>query len=168
MPQRSVIIPDPFRFAADGRSLSGVLPLAELSRLADVLMDKSGEVRFGLTGEMGLDRKPRMRLVVSGVLTVSCQRCLGAMEWPLEIDALFELVRPGQPIPEEELEEDEFDAIEATPDMDVLALVEDEIVLAVPIAPRHENCDTPRPGGGDSKKSPFASLEALRKSDSAE
>lgn len=168
MPQRSVIIPDPFRFAAESRSLTGVVPLAEFSRLADVLQEKSGEVRFGLTGDVGIDRKPRLRLTVTGAMTLRCQRCLGAMSWPLEIDALFELVRPGQPIPEEELEEDAFDAIEATPDMDVLALVEDEIVLAVPIAPRHEDCDAPRPDGGASKESPFASLVKLRKTDSAD
>ncbi|NMG44221.1 metal-binding protein [Aromatoleum toluvorans] len=167
MPQRSVI-PDPFKFAAEGRSLTGAIPLAELSRLADVLLDKSGEVQFSLAGEMGIDRKPRMRLAITGELRVRCQRCLSSMAWPLGVDVLFELVRPGQPIPEDELEEDEFDAIEATPDMDVRALVEDEIVLAVPIAPRHEECEAPRPDGGAVKESPFASLEKLRKTDSAE
>lgn len=167
MPQRSVL-PDPFKFAAEGRSLSGAIPLAQLSRLSDVLLDKSGSVQFSLIGEMGIDRRPRMRLSISGELQVRCQRCLASMVWPLELDARFELVRPGQPIADDELEEDEFDAIEATPDMDVTALVEDEIVLAVPIAPRHENCEAPRPDGGAVKKSPFASLEKLRKNDGAE
>lgn len=167
MPQRSVI-PDPFKFAAEGRSLTGTIPLAELSRLADVLLDKTGEVQFSLVGEMGIDRKPRMRLAISGELSVRCQRCLGSMAWPLRVEALLELVRPGQPIPEDELEEDEFDAIEATPDMDVAALVEDEIVLVAPIAPRHEQCEAPRPDGGAVKESPFASLGKLRKTDSAE
>ncbi|MCC4117839.1 YceD family protein [Aromatoleum toluclasticum] len=167
MPQRSVL-PDPFKFAAEGRSLSGVIPLAELRRLGDVLLDKSGSVQFSLVGEMGVDRKPRMRLAVSGELQVRCQRCLSSMVWPLELDALFELVRPGQSIADDELEEDGFDAIEATPDMDVTAFVEDEIVLAVPIAPRHEMCEAPRPDGGAIKESPFASLEKLRKTDGAE
>jgi len=167
MPQRSVL-PDPFKFAAEGRSLSGAIRLADLPRLGDVLLDKSGSVQFSLVGEVGIDRKPRMRLAISGELQVRCQRCLGSMVWPLEVDALFELVRPGQPIADDELEEDEFDAIEATPDMDVTALVEDEIVLAVPIAPRHEKCEAPRPDGGAVKESPFASLEKLRKTDGAE
>lgn len=167
MPQRSVL-PDPFKFAAEGRSLSGVIPLLELPRLGDVLLDKSGSVQFSLVGEVGIDRKPRMRLRISCELQVRCQRCLGSMVWPLELDSLFELVRPGQPIADDELEEDEFDAIEATPDMDVTALVEDEIVLAVPIAPRHEKCEAPRPDGGAVKESPFASLEKLRKTDGAE
>ncbi|NMG31462.1 YceD family protein [Aromatoleum evansii] len=167
MPQRS-ILPDPFKFAAEGRSLSAIIPLADLPRLGDVLLDTSGSVQFSLVGEMGLDRRPRMRLVISGELQVRCQRCLGPMIWPLGVDVLFELVRPGQPIADDELEEDAFDAIEAMPDMDVTALVEDEIVLAVPIAPRHEKCEAPRPDGGAVKESPFASLEKLRKNDGAE
>ncbi|NMG74051.1 YceD family protein [Aromatoleum diolicum] len=167
MPQRSVI-PDPFKFAAEGRSLSGKIALADMPRLMDALQEQSGEVFFSLRGEQGIDRKARLRLAISGVLGTRCQRCLGSMEWPLQIDALFELVRPGQPIPEEELEEDAFDAIEATPDMDVLALVEDEIVLAVPIAPRHGSCDAPHPEGGAAEESPFAALVKLRRTDSAD
>lgn len=161
------LIPDPFKFAAEGRKLSGTIPSADLRRLADVLLDASGEVAYELSGELGVDRKPRLRLRATGVFPLQCQRCLGRMEWPLNIETLLELVRPGQAIPEGELENDEFDVIEATPDLDVRALVEDEIVLAVPIAPRHEKCDVPRPSDGAEKKSPFAALEKLRKSDSA-
>jgi uncharacterized protein len=167
MSQRAVIS-DPFKFAAEGRSLAGKVALARLERLADVLVDTDGEVAYRLVGEFGADRRYRLRLVATGLLRLSCQRCLGGIDWPLEIDTLLQLVRPGEPIPEEELEIDEFDAIEAGPDMDVLALVEDEIVLAVPIAPRHENCDAPRPSGGVKKESPFAALAKLRKSDGAQ
>lgn len=166
MPQRS-LIPDPFRFASEGRSLSGEIALAGLARLADVLVERSGSLAYRVSGTVGVDRKPMLSLQVSGKLVLKCQRCLGPMEWPVAIDTLFELVRPGQAIPDEELEEDAYDAIEAEPDMDVLALVEDEIVLAVPIAPRHEDCDAPRPVGGAEKESPFSKLSGLRKTGGA-
>ncbi len=167
MPRRSVI-PDPFRFAAEGGSVSGAIALADLGRLSDVLVDTSGEATYSLVGEFGLGRKARLRLTAAGMLWMRCQRCLGRLEWPLDIEVVLELVRPGQSIPDDELENDEFDAIEAVPDLDVLALVEDEIVLAVPIAPRHESCDAPRPVKGSEKESPFASLVKLRKNDGAE
>ena len=167
MPRRSVI-PDPFRFAADGGSVSGTIALTDLARLSDVLVDTAGEVAYKLVGDFGLDRRARLNLTAAGVLPLRCQRCLARMEWPLDIEVVLELVRPGQQIPEDELENDEFDAIEASPDLDVLALVEDEIVLAVPIAPRHESCDAPRPVKGSEKESPFASLVKLRKKDGAE
>lgn len=167
MPRRSVI-PDPFKFAAEGASVAGTIPLAGLKRLADVLLDTAGEIEYVLSGEFGPDRRARLRLKATGVLPMQCQRCLTRMEWPLNIEVVLELVRPGQSIPDEELENDEFDAIEATPDLDVLALVEDEVVLAVPIAPRHENCDVPLPQAGVEKESPFASLVKLRKNDDAQ
>lgn len=132
------------------------------------MADRAGEVVYELAGEIGPDRKPRLVLLASGLLVLRCQRCLGAMQWPLKLASVLQLVRPGQPIPDEELERDEFDAIEATPDMDVVALVEDEIVLAVPIAPRHEDCDVPRPSDGVEQESPFAALARLRKGSGAD
>ena len=164
MPERSVI-PDPFKFAAEGQSISGEVPLADLGRLSDVLVDRQGKASYSVTGEFGRDRQARLRVKASGMLPVQCQRCLGRMEWPLDIERVLELVRKGQPIPDEELENDEFDAIEATADMDVLAVIEDEVVLAMPIAPRHEHCDVPHPSEGvATKESPFAALDKLRKS----
>lgn len=164
MPERSVI-PDPFKFAAEGQSISGGVPLANLGRLADLLVDQQGTVSYSVAGELGRDRQARLRVKASGMLPMQCQRCLGRMEWPLDIETVLELVRKGQPIPDEELENDEFDAIEATVDMDALALVEDEVVLAMPIAPRHEDCDVPHPSEGvATRESPFATLDRLRKS----
>lgn len=163
MPERSVI-PDPFRFAIDGQGVSGEVPLADLARLADMLVDQQGKMSYSVTGELGQDRQARLRIKASGMLSMQCQRCLGRMEWRLDIERVLGLVRKGQPIPDEELENDEFDAIEATGDMDTLALVEDEVVLAMPIAPRHERCDVPYPSEGVAKKeSPFASLGSFRK-----
>ena len=166
MPQRR-LIPDSFKFAAEGRSLAGTVALSDLPRLVDLLVDRTGELAYRISGEVGIDRRSYLRLSVSGALMLQCQRCLGGMEWPLRLDVTFELVRPGQVIPDEELEEDAYDAIEAVPDMDVLALVEDEIVLAVPIAPRHESCDARRPAGGSIKESPFSALAGLRKNGGA-
>lgn len=137
--------------------------MAELSRLAEVVVDAAGAVSYELVGEAGIGRSPALRFRASAVLQLCCQRCLNAMEWPLDRESVLELVKPGAPIPDDELENDEADAIEAVPDMDVLALVEDELLLAVPLAPRHESCDPPRPLGGADKESPFAALAKLRK-----
>lgn len=160
---RAGIISDPFRFVAEGGALSGRVALAEFGRLADVLSDRQGEVSYVVSTETGADGDPFLRLKASAVLSLQCQRCLNAMAWPLELDSLLRLVRPGVQIPDEELEIEAFDTIEATADMDVLALLEDEVLLAVPIAPRHESCESPRPPGGAEKESPFAALAKLRK-----
>ncbi|PTD97888.1 metal-binding protein [Pseudothauera lacus] len=157
-----VKLADPIKFARDARVARGEVAVAELGRLVDVLSDGSGMVSWVLQGELGEDRKPRLLLSASGVLQLRCQRCLGGLSWPLELSSRLLVVPVGQPIPDEELEDDAQDAIEAVADMDVVALVEEEILLALPIAPRHDDCEVPRPRGGDQRKSPFAVLAGLK------
>ncbi len=162
MSQRSVIS-DPFKFASERRSLSGNVPVAALSRLADVLADSAGELSWRIDGESTPDGGPLLSVSVTGRLHLCCQRCLGAFEWPVKIDSTLKLVRPGTEIPDDELEIDEYDAIEAPADMDALALIEEELLLAMPVAPRHEICDALPPSGGSGKESSFAALSKLQK-----
>ncbi len=162
------IVSDPFRFAAEGRSLSGTVPLLRLGRLADILFRNEGDVSFTLSGSVAVDGKDFLRLAASGVLTLQCQRCLSRLDWNLALESVLHLVSPGTPIPDEELEIDSFDTIEAVSDMDVLALLEEEIMLAVPIVPRHDDCEAPHPEGTAEKESPFAALAGLRRNSGAQ
>ncbi len=158
----STTIADPFRFAADGRHIDAEVEVAKLERLADSLADPAGVLRFSVEGSLDEERRPRLRLVVGGSLTLRCQRCLGGLQWPVDIEVLLQPVREGEEIPDEELEDDEVDALEVGSDLDVIGLVEEEVLLALPIAPRHDDCQPPRPDGGVQKESPFAGLAALR------
>jgi uncharacterized protein len=158
---RQGVLSDPIRFALDARRLSGVVKLEALVRLMDALLDTSGELEYSLVGEQGVDGKPYLRLSAKGVLGLQCQRCLERVDWPIEVERLLQLVPAGVPIPDEELENDTFDAIEATPGMDALELLEDEVMLCLPIAPRHESCESPRPKDGAEKESAFAALASL-------
>lgn len=159
---QSVVIADPFRFAAEARSLVGKVGVGALGRLADLLAGTNGEVQYRIDGDTDGQGKPRLRLVASGRLELRCQRCLDGLGWDLALESVLQPVRPGQDIPDEELEDDEVDAFEIESDLDVIGLVEDEILLALPIAPRHEQCEQPRPADGEGKKSPFAVLAGLR------
>lgn len=162
MSQRCVI-PDAFKFAADGRRLEGRISLAECSRLVEMTTSAEGEIAYVLAGAQGDDGKWQFELELSGTLRLVCQRCLTEMAWPFELASTLLLVRPGEEIPEDELEDDTRDAIEVQPDLDVKQLVEDEILLAVPIVLRHERCEAPLPSGGATKESPFAALSGLKK-----
>ena len=68
----------------------------------------------------------------------------------------------GTEWPEGELEEDAFDAIEASQEMVVGSLIEDEVLLALPISPRHDVCGTPRMKDLQQETSPFAVLRNLK------
>jgi uncharacterized protein len=73
-------------------------------------------------------------------------------------------VAPGDAWPDEDLADDEADAIAADKMQSVLALIEDEVLLALPIAPTHAACESPVASNGNGKQSPFALLAKLKKS----
>ncbi len=162
---KQILLPDPIRFAVDFRQQSGVVAVQELDRLTDLLFDAQGQISYSVVGEKGEDGKAYLMLSVSGEFGLRCQRCLERVDWVLDVERLFQLVPPGVEIPDDELEDDRYDAIVAEPGLDVLALVEDEVLLSLPIAPVHESCERPRPEGGVAKESPFAALASLRGKD---
>ncbi|MCL1860486.1 MAG: YceD family protein [Proteobacteria bacterium] len=160
-------IVDVFRFAANSGALEGEVPVARLGRLSDQLAADEGLVCWQLSGSLDAEGKPRLDLVMNGRLVLRCQRCLGGLDWNLAIRTALLPVRVGQNVPEDELENDEVDAVEVDGDdpFDVLSLVEDEIILALPIAPRHADCGMPEAvgtNGGARGQLPFASLAGLR------
>ena len=160
MSQQLVI--DPQRFVREARQLQGSLELAQLPRLHDLLAQVAGGVQYrlqGLTGERG---QSRLHLEVSGVLPLICQRCLGAVQEELDIATLLELVPEGVELTQEELEDDSLDFLPVAGALDVLALIEDEILLALPVAPRHEACDLPSDADAGERPHPFAALSALK------
>lgn len=159
---RRCVLSDPIRFALDECNLQGRVALADMARLSDVLVEAVGEAVWALTGERDVSGKPFLRLEVRAQPVVRCQRCLTGLEWEFEHVSVLRLVRPGTPIGDEDLENDEYDTIEAQPDLDVIALIEEEMLLALPYAPVHESCEPPRPQGGNDKKSPFDILASLR------
>lgn len=158
---RAVI--DSLEFARAGGRLAGSVAVADLGRLADALADGSGELDCSLDGGRDEDGKPYLHLQVNGVLRLACQRCLSALPFDVHVDSRLLPMAPGQEWPDEELSDDASDMIEADAALSVMSLIEDEVLLALPIAPRHEDCRPPSAAGGDSKPSPFAALADLKK-----
>jgi uncharacterized protein len=153
---------DSVEFARRHRRLAGVLELAALTRLADVLLDTGGHVRFELWGEWAPEEEAFLCLEIDAVLHLRCQRCLRALEHPLRTRSRLMLVLPGQDWPDEALEDDSFDPIEADRQLDVASLVEDEILLGLPQAPRHERCEMAKAAGNGETVTPFAVLASLK------
>jgi uncharacterized protein len=163
---------DSLEFAREGRGLEGEIAVAALKRLADVVVEPVGELRCSLQGVGSIrrrDGKPGLELEVSGMLRLRCQRCLQVMDFPLEVSSRLLPIAAGEPWPDEEDEEDraavpdeEWDAIEASHEQSVLDLVEDEVLLALPIVPRHDACEPPAATRDEHEPSPFAVLAKLK------
>jgi uncharacterized protein len=161
MSARAVI--DGLEFARTGSEMRGEVPVAMLGRLADELYDDSGILQYTLAGQLDGRQRPRLRLQVTGTLNLRCQRCLGSLEF--SVDQVSNLLLLERKSGGAEAELDDLDAIAADPEMDVWSLVEDEVLLAQPMAPRHAEgaCAVMLGGGKDAAASPFAVLAGLKK-----
>jgi uncharacterized protein len=148
--------------ARDGRRVQATVPVESFGRLVESLLEPVGTMTFEFQGERDDEGKLYVDLSIRGDLVLQCQRCLEAVVWPCEVQNRLLLLRPGEALPEDELENDEIDALEVEPSTDLLALVEDEVLLAMPLVPRHNDCEPPVKAGVDEEISPFAVLRQLR------
>ena len=137
--------------------------LAELPRLADVLVTTTGFLSVRLEGWRDDAGKSWLQVDIAGEPVLCCQRCLGGVKFPLAISSRLQLMAPGEEWPDDDLADDSADAITAEKALAVLSLIEDEVLLALPIAPRHEQCESPSANAAEHGSSPFAALSALKK-----
>lgn len=161
-PLRDVCI-NSLEFARDKGALAGIVELADLSRLSELLWNKNGSLNVELTGRRDSEHRAWLELKVSGEIELICQRCLTGVSFPVQIISRLQLMSPGQVWPDEDLTDDRIDAIDADEALAVLLLAEDEVLLALPIAPMHESCEPPEAADKEQEPSPFAALAALRK-----
>lgn len=150
---------DGFRFSEFGEVLRGVWPIADFTRLPDVLHDTAGELEYAVSGRHDAKGRPALRIELRGILRLTCQRCLEPLEFPLAVDALLTLARRQSEIDADPLDSD-FERVVGSKDMAVRGLLEDELLLGVPVAPRHPRCAAGRPGS-DEGGSPFDKLRGL-------
>ncbi|MBL8473570.1 MAG: DUF177 domain-containing protein [Rhodocyclaceae bacterium] len=155
---------DPLAFARAGASVAMQFGARELDRLAEAGAVLLAPLDIELAGRRDDEGKCWLDMAVRGTLQLQCQRCLQPMTWTLDTRACLLLVPPGMPWPEDELEDDRYDAIEALPEMDARGLAEDEALLCLPMAPTHTACELPADAAGDAGDKPFAALGRLRRS----
>jgi uncharacterized protein len=129
---------DPIRFAREATSRSGEFVFTELDRLRDELACEQGVVRWRLEGVL-VGGRPAMRLLVEANPTLVCQRCLGPYVHSLHSEGLIFLARNETELARWESDDPLLDAIVAEEALDVRMLIEDEILLSLPVVPHHED-----------------------------
>jgi uncharacterized protein len=157
---------DSMAFARDASRLRGTVAIAKLPRLHDVLFDQSGEIAYNLTGTVNKDGIASLRLDITAELLMICQRCLGPVQFTLKSVRNFELVAVAQELGDPAEESDDTERIHADANLDVIALIEDEAILCLPMVAGHRAgaCSAPVVAGGESeRKSPFNSLAVLKR-----
>lgn len=162
-------------FAEEGARLSGQQPLSAFERLAAEAPGRGGDrlVSWQAQGQL---RNPRhvhpevwLSLQVEAVLPLTCQRCLAPVDVPVSIDRAFRFVADEEQAAAQD-DESEEDLLALSRSFDLLALLEDEVLMDLPLVPRHDACPQPLPAPVDDRAdesesvrpNPFAVLQRLK------
>ncbi len=163
-------------FAEDGAQLSGQTPLSAFERLMAETEGRGGErlINWEARGEIRnpLHVHPHLwlHLRAGACLSLACQRCLSPVDVEVTVDRSFRFVADER-MAEAEDDASEEDLLALSRSFDLLGLVEDEMLMDLPLVPRHEHCPEPLPAPVDdlfdevesSKPNPFAVLGRLKK-----
>ena len=167
-------------FAQAGVPLVELTPLQNLERLAQEIQGPAGDltVNWRATGELraraGVEDDVWLHLEAKTSVPLTCQRCMGPVATALEIDQWYRFVA-DENIAMAEDDASEEDLLVMTPQFDLLAVIEDELLMAMPLVPMHETCPVspvfsageaelaPPKGEAEAKPHPFAALAQLKK-----
>jgi uncharacterized protein len=156
---------DPVRFAREESHVTGVLKLDLLPRLADVLFDHEGGVIYAVAGYTTGNGQPALHIRLQANLGLRCQRCLERLPLQFDTERDVVLVAGAGEVAAGDEEDDDIDTIPGVASLDLLDLIEQEVVLSLPMAPRHaeDGCATqPSAAAVTVQDSPFSALAGLK------
>ncbi|MHB8346200.1 MAG: YceD family protein [Acidiferrobacterales bacterium] len=141
----SAILPaaiDPIRLADEGSNLQGVVPVQAMSRLLELCRNPAAMVEVSLRFGRGTHGR-MMEGAITTRLQLTCQRCLGVLEQDVVVTMHLGLLQTGES--HSGLAED-ADFIDVAPPVSLPELVEEEILLALPMTPMHPQGECPTAG----------------------
>lgn len=157
---------DPTLISAKPQVWKGSFAAADLERLEGAIADEDGELRYEITAVLDRQRRRTLSCIIEGFVFLICQNTLEAFRHEISIRDRLILVDDESGLPSVEEESEDEDYVVADEPLDVRDLVEDAVLLSLPMIPR-------KPGAeGVAKKeaqeaprtSPFAALASLKKS----
>ena len=189
---------DLFEFARSGRQAAGLVRVSQLPRMLNEVPAEAPERESAFTWQAEGTTQPELqddgtegpqpylRLAIHGAAWLECQRCLAPYKQAFNVDATYRIVNTEAEAEEFPLDEDEVDVIVGSTHFDLIDLIEEELLLNLPLVPKHDVCpevheslvsgvageegegdeageDGAEEGGEPDRPNPFAALEALKK-----
>ena len=143
---------------------AGTFRPADLERLEDSLANGEGELNYRITAGLDPQRRQVLSCIIEGFVFLTCQSSLEAFRHEISVQDRLVLVESESRLPPVEEESDVEDYLVADEPLDIRDLVEDAVLLALPMVPRKPGLEEAR--GGDAKPaakaSPFAVLASLK------
>lgn len=155
------------------RGFEGRLPLSSMPRLGEALLDTEGEVAFALDFDRDALKVPYVELRIDAALPLLCQRTLQRFLLPVQVVQRLGLLAADAEEAAEAALPPGYEALQVAEDgaLRPLELVEDELILAVPVVPVMPGSegverDWPVTEDEELRANPFSALQGLKKLES--
>lgn len=164
------------RFAKEGAELEGRWPLRGFGRLGETAAAEqppgpddavSWQARGERRSARGEEPQTWLHLEASCRLALQCQRCLQPVATELAVQRELRFVAGEDAAAQLDADSD-YDVLALSRALDLRELVEDELLLALPLVPLHEVCPEPLPFVNEEDAAadhPFAGLASLKRGD---
>lgn len=163
----SAFVIDAFEFSRLKERREGDVSIADMARLSAESVNKTASLHWSLQGGADSLNHPQLILHVSGAIELMCQRCMTPLKFAVESESVLILAKTDERADEIDalLADDTVDVIVGSKTLNIMELIEDEALLAIPLAPKHDVC--PENASlddlmGTKKVSPFAVLKGLK------
>jgi uncharacterized protein len=160
---------DAFDLSLRRATLAGSTDVSAMPRAIDRLAPDGGtsELSWRISGVVDARGRPALEIRLDGCVPLECQRCLQPFAWPVAQRTLLLLARDERELAVLDAEDDEHEVLLANAPQDVMTLLEDEVLLLLPFAPRCERaaCAGATAAARDAaapRESAFAALAGLR------
>ena len=156
---------DPERLTPKGTVFEGACRPGDFEILAQELASPEGELRYRVTARLDGARRRVVSCIIEGFVFLTCQSTFEAFRHEVAIDDRLVLVGSEGELPPIETESDREDFVVVASPIDVRELVEEAVILALPMVPRKLGAQpapeevSEKPG----RPSPFAALAGLKR-----
>jgi uncharacterized protein len=163
---------DPFRFCYTQREIKGEVELSQFTRLSDALESNEGTVSISMLFDVDDRGIPFVHGQFVTKLSLVCERCLGTLALPVSIDTKLALIKHEKQADNLTAEYEPWLVDNEAP-INPLDVVEDELILVLPLVPKHDTDCLPKEVWESKDEnatedapvkpaSPFAALAALK------
>ncbi len=116
--------------------------VGDFERLAQEFVNPEAMLQFRVCGGQDARGRPQLRCEVKGNLEMQCQRCLKPVSVAVDCDRLLYLAASEADADrlETALADEDIEVIVAGQNLDLAGVVEDEVLLDLPIVPMHADC----------------------------
>lgn len=157
---------DTTTFTRERRIVSGEISLAQLDERVwshELLAERHNTIAYRIGGGTDRWQRPFLDINIAGTLHLVCQRCLKPVMNVLDDQTRLVLFADEQQLDEAMAADEAPEGVLWMPELNLQTLVEDQLLMAIPFAPRHDDCDNALlTRVNQDQPNPFAQLAGLK------